>query len=90
VVHTWKIGVDNGNNPNLSMLISNGLSTDPKKLPVRQFQLLNAGSVKLLQGVHKRDDRWSVLGSCRHESLYTSGEVSRRAAGDEEEGETRP
>jgi hypothetical protein len=36
VVHTWKIGVDNGNNPNLSMLISNGLSTDPKKLPVRQ------------------------------------------------------
>jgi hypothetical protein len=37
VVHTWKIGVDNGNNPNLSMLISNGLSTDPKKLPVRQI-----------------------------------------------------
>lgn len=81
MVHTCKIGVDNGNNPHLSMLISNGLSTDPKKLPVRQFQPLNAGSVKLLQGVRKRDDRWSVLGSCRHESLYyTSGEVSAPGA----------
>lgn len=38
MVHRGKIGVDNGNNPHLSMLISNGLSTDPKKLPVRQFQ----------------------------------------------------
>ena len=80
MVHTWKIGVDNSSNPNLSLLTSNGLPTDPKKLPVRRFQPLNAGSVKLSPGVRKRDDRWSVLGSCRHESLLTSGEVSAPGA----------
>ena len=60
-MHAWKIGVDNGKNPNLSMLISNGLPTDPKKLPVRQFQHLTAGSVKLSPGVPRTQARrWVV------------------------------